>query len=410
MSTDEPCSGRRGFGGSSPRANRAHSIGIVASTTPQKQKQKQRRDAGPGIVLARPFGIPVYISPYWFVIAGVFIFVYANDLASTLHGATRFVVAAAFVVLLYASVLVHELSHSVVARGYGLPVRRILLYPLGGFSEIEREPQTPGREFLVSAAGPGLSLVLAAGGWGLTHVVAGGTIGGTLVSQLMWANLVVGCFNLLPGLPLDGGRMLRAVIWKVTGRPATSTIAAAWAGRVLALCLFVLVLAPPVQARIGGDLVTVVWIAVIAAFMWAGAGQAIKATRVRERLPGLQARKLARKAVSVSADTPLAEAIRRADESKARAVVVVDHDDKPIAILNETAVMATPEQRRPWIEAGALARTLEPDMVLSADLSGMALLEAIHRAPATEYLLVEPSGQVYGVLAARDVDRAFAGV
>jgi Zn-dependent protease/CBS domain-containing protein len=382
----------------------------VASTTPRKQQQKQRREAGPGIVLARPFGIPVYISPYWFVIAGVFIFVYANDLASTLHGVTRFVVAAAFVVLLYASVLVHELSHSVVARGYGLPVRRILLYPLGGFSEIEREPQTPGREFLVSAAGPGLSLLLAAGGWGLTHVVAAGTVGGTLVSQLMWANLVVGGFNLLPGLPLDGGRMLRAVIWKVTGRPGTSTIAAAWAGRVLALSLFVLVLAPPVQARIGGDLVTVVWVAVIAAFMWGGAGQAIKATRVRERLPGLQARKLARRAVSVSADTPLAEAIRRADESKARAVVVVDHDDKPIAILNETAVMATPEQRRPWIEAGTLARTLEPDMVLSADLSGMALIEAIHRAPATEYLLVEPSGQVYGVLATRDVDRAFAGV
>jgi Zn-dependent protease/CBS domain-containing protein len=382
----------------------------VASTTPLKQKQSQRRDAGPGIVLARPFGIPVYISPYWFVIAGVFIFVDANNLASTLHGTTRFVVAAAFVVLLYLSVLVHELSHSVVARGFGLPVRRILLYPLGGFSEIEREPQTPGREFLVSAAGPALSLLLAAGGWGLTHVVTAGTIGGTLISQLMWANLIVGGFNLLPGLPLDGGRMLRAVIWKVTGRPGTSTIAAAWAGRVLALGLFVLVLAPPVEARIGGDLYTVVWVAVVAAFMWTGAGQAIKATRFRERLPALQARRLARKAVSVAADTPLAEAIRRADESKARAVVVVDHDDKPIAILNETAVMATPEQRRPWIEAGSLARTIEPSLVLSADLSGMALLDAIRQAPATEYLLVEPSGQVYGVLAARDVDLAFAGV
>ncbi len=382
----------------------------MASSTPQDQKQKQRREAGHGIVLGRPFGIPVYISPYWFVIAGVFVFIYANDLAATLHGSTRFVVAAAFVVLLYASVLVHELSHSVVARGFGLPVRRILLWPLGGFSEIEREPPTPGREFLVSAAGPALSLILAAIGYGLTHVTAAGTVGGTLVAQLMWANLVVGGFNLLPGLPLDGGRMLRAVIWKVTGRPSTSTIAAAWAGRVLALGLFLLVLAPPVQARIGGDMVTVVWLAVVAAFMWTGAGQAIKATRFRERLPGLQARRLARKAVSVAADTPLAEAIRRADESQARAVVVVDHEDKPIAILNETAVMATPPQRRPWIEAGSLARTLEPSMVLPADLSGMALLDAIRQAPATEYLLVEPSGQVYGVLAARDVDRAFAGV
>jgi Zn-dependent protease/CBS domain-containing protein len=381
----------------------------VASTTPQK-KHPKRRDAGPGIVLARPFGIPVYISPYWFVIAGVFIVIYARDLASTFHGPTRFGVAVAFVVLLYLSVLIHELSHSLVARGYGLPVRRILLYPLGGFSEIEREPQTPGREFLVSAAGPALSLLLAAAGYGLTYVASAGTIGGTLIRQLMWANLVVGGFNLLPGLPLDGGRMLRAVIWKVTGRPATATIAAAWAGRVIALGLFVLVLAPPVDASIGGDIYTVVWVAVIAAFMWTGAGQAIKATRFRERLPALQARRLARKAVSVAASTPLAEAIRRADESQARAVVVVDHDDKPIAILNETAVMATPPQRRPWIEAGSLARTLEPSLVLPADLSGMALLDAIREAPATEYLLVEPSGQVYGVLAARDVDLAFAGV
>ena len=380
------------------------------ASTPPNEKQPQRREAGPGIVIARPFGIPVYISPYWFVIAGIFIFVDASDLAATLHGSTRFVVAAAFVVLLYLSVLVHELSHSVVARGFGLPVRRILLYPLGGFSEIEREPQTPAREFLVSAAGPALSLVLAAGGYGLTHVVPAATIGGTLVAQLMWANLIVGAFNLLPGLPLDGGRMLRAVIWKVTGRPGTSTIAAAWAGRVLALGLFVLVLAPPVRARTGGDIYLLVWLAVIAAFMWTGAGQAIKATRFRERLPALQARRLARKAVSVAADTPLAEAIRRADESQARAVVVVDHDDKPIAILNEGAVMATPPQRRPWIEAGSLARTLEPSLVLPADLSGMALLDAIRRAPASEYLLVEPSGQVYGVLAARDVDHAFAGV
>jgi CBS domain-containing protein len=289
-------------------------------------------------------------------------------------------------------------------------VRRILLYPLGGFSEIEREPPTPGREFLVSAAGPALSLALAGAGFGLMHVISRDSIPGALVWQLGWANLIVGLFNLLPGLPLDGGRMLRAVIWKLTGRQSTATIAAAWAGRVLAVSLFVI---PFVLSQVngrGGDLVSVLWLAVIAVFMWTGAGQAIKATRFRERLPALQARRLARKAVSVAADTPVAEAIRRAEENQARAVVIVDHDDKPIAILNETAVMATPEQRRPWLEAGALARTLEPSMVLSADLSGLALLEAIRRAPATEYLLVEPSGQVYGVLAARDVDHAFAGV
>jgi len=373
--------------------------------TGQADKTGQPRQ--PGIVVARPFGIPVYISPYWFVIAGVFIVIYANDLSNSLAGSTRYIVAAAFVVLLYLSVLVHELSHSVVARGFGLPVRRILLYPLGGISEIEREPQTPGREFLVSAAGPALSLVLGVAGWGLTFVVTRG-VSGSLVRQLMYANFIVGIFNLLPGLPLDGGRMLRAVIWKFTRKPNTATIAAAWVGRALAVALLVI---PFYSGRLaGGDMVSTLWVVVIAAFMWIGAGQSIRATRFRERLPELQARRLARRAISVPASMPLAEAVRRADESHARAVVVVDHDDKPIAILNEAAVMATPPERRPWVDTGSMARTIEPNMILPADLSGMALLEAIKRAPVSEYLLVEPSGQVYGVLAARDLDQVFAGV
>jgi CBS domain-containing protein len=144
--------------------------------------------------------------------------------------------------------------------------------------------------------------------------------------------------------------------------------------------------------------------------MWTGATQSIKATRFRERLPALQARRLARKAISVPASTPLAEAIRQADEAGARAVVVVDHDSKPIAIVNEAAVMATPPQRRPWVDAGSMARSIDPSLVLNADLQGMALLDAMRRAPASEYLLVDATGQVVGVLAARDLDQVFAGV
>ena len=388
----------------------------MASTTPEPGqtepgRKPAQRPAGPGLVVARPFGIPVIISPYWFVIAGIFIFLYANEWGSGLRGTTtRYVVAAAFVVLLYASVLVHELSHSLVARSFQLPVRRILLYPLGGISEIEQEPQTPRREFLVSAAGPALSLVLAAVGYALSKVVPDSTVPGEIVAQLWWANLVVGVFNLLPGLPLDGGRMLRAVIWQFSKKPAASTIAAAWAGRVLAVLLLVVPFAVAVARGESDYLQSVLWLAVIAVFMWVGATQAMRATRFRERLPALQARKLARKAISVIASTPLAEAVRRAEESQARAVVVVDHEDKPIAIVNETAVMATPPQRRPWIDTGSLARTLEPNLIIPADLSGIELLNALRRTPASEYLLVEPSGQVYGVLAARDVELAFSGV
>ncbi len=352
--------------------------------------------------------MPVYISPYWFLVAGLFVVFYASSLPTSVHPAgVRYVVAAAFVILLYASVLVHELSHCVVARAYKLTVRRILLYPLGGFSEIEQEPPTPAKEFFVSVVGPVTSLALAACGFGLDFALHPSGIPRVLLDQLILANLLVGVFNLLPGLPLDGGRILRAAVWKVTGRPGTATIAAAWAGRALAVLLVI------VPFLFGSRLSLTssygLWLAIIAVFMWISAGQAIRQAKVRDRLPGLQARMLARRAIAIPGNVPLAEAIRRADEAQARALVVVDHESTPIAIVNESAVMATPQQRRPWIEVGSLARALEPGIVLSADLSGMELIEAVQRSPASEYLLVEPSGQVFGVLATTDLDHAFAG-
>ena len=196
----------------------------------------------------------------------------------------------------------------------------------------------------------------------------------------------------------------------MTGRPYTATIAAAWGGRVLACALLLI---PVITVAMGGqqtNLFATAWIAVIAAFMWLGAGQAIQVARLRERLPALHARTLARRAVPVAANVPLAEAVRRADEARAGALVVVDHEQNPIAIVNESAVTATPPHRRPWIDAGSLARSLGPGMVLSADLSGAELLDAVRRVSATEYLLVEPTGQIFRVLARRDLDRVFAGV
>jgi Zn-dependent protease len=369
-----------------------------------------RRDPRYGIVVARPFGVPVYISPYWFLVAAFVVVFYAGSLPQSVQPAgVRYAVAATFVVLLYASVLVHELSHCVVARAFKLTVRRIMLYPLGGFSEIEQEPPTPAKEFSVSVVGPLTSIALAACGVGLNAAFNLGGIPRVLIDQLILANLVVGIFNLLPGLPLDGGRMLRAGVWKITRRPGTATIAAAWSGRVLAV-LLVIVPVALLGSRLSLTSSYVLWLAVIAVFMWVSSGQAIRAAKVRDRLPALQARLLARRAIPIPGSVPLAEAIRRADEAQARALVIVDHDSTPIAIVNETAVMATPQQRRPWIEVGSLARAIEPGLVLSADLSGMALIEAVQRSPATEYLLIEPSGQVFGVLAASDLDHAFAGV
>jgi Zn-dependent protease len=390
----------------------------VATKTPDRDTagngheapdRQPRRDPRLGLVVARPFGIPVYISPYWLVFAVVLVVMYANsaeaNLAST---ASRYIVAAAFVVLLYLSVLVHELAHCVVARGFGLPVRRVLLYPLGGYSEIEQEPGSPGREALISAAGPIISLAVAGIGYLVAKSIPHG-LAHQLIAQVFFANLVVGIFNLLPGLPLDGGRIFRAGVWKITGRQVTATMAAAWAGRVLALLLIGLAL---FGQRSTGSFINLywLWLLIIAGFIWIQSTQAIKAAKIRERLPQVSARSLSRKAIPVSASLPVSEAVRRAQETDARALVIVDHESTPTALVSEAAVLATPEERRPWIEVGSLARSLSPEMVLSANLSGMDLLRAVQQAPATEYLLIEPTGQVFGVLAAADLDLAFAGV
>ncbi|HXP20439.1 MAG TPA: site-2 protease family protein [Streptosporangiaceae bacterium] len=376
----------------------------------QTPDRPPRRDPRLGLVVARPFGIPVYISPYWLIFAVVLVVMYANSLETNIVGvANKYVVAAAFVLLLYASVLVHELAHCVVARRFGLPVRRVLLYPLGGYSEIEQEPATPGREALVSAAGPAISLVLAGLGYLLARAVSAG-LPHQLITQLFLANLIVGIFNLLPGLPLDGGRIFRAGVWKITGKQASATVAAAWAGRVLAIILVGLGLAS--QRASSGSFLNLywIWLLIIAGFIWIQSTQAIRAARIRERLPAVTARTLARRAIPVLANLPLAEAIRRAQAADARALVVVDHENTPTAIVSESAVQATPLERRPWIEAGSLARTLDPGIVLSADLTGMDLIKAVQQTPASEYLLIEPTGQVFGVLATADLDLAFAGV
>ncbi|HWF79697.1 MAG TPA: site-2 protease family protein [Streptosporangiaceae bacterium] len=369
----------------------------------------QRRDPKFGIVVAKPFGIPVYISPYWLLFAAVLVVMYATGVESNIKKVSdRYLVAAAFVLLLYGSVLVHELAHCVVARAFGLPVKRVLLYPLGGYSEIEQEPGSPGREALISGAGPVISLALAGVGFLISKAMPAG-LPHQLIWQLVVANLIVGVFNLLPGLPLDGGRIFRAGIWKITKKQYTATIAAAWAGRVMAIAL---VGATLFSQQNEGTVLNLswLWLLVIAGFMWIQSTQAIRAAKIRERLPAVSARRLARHAIPITANVPLAEAVRRAQAANARALVIVDHENTPTAIVNEAAVQATPDERRPWIDVGSLARTLEPGMVLSADLSGMELIKAVQQAPASEYLLIEPSGRVFGVMAASDLDIAFAGV
>ncbi|MFD7286244.1 site-2 protease family protein [Streptomyces sp. NPDC059863] len=381
-------------------------------------KPPRREDPGGGILMGRPFGVPVYVAPSWFLVAALITWIFGGQLERILPqlGGLRYLLALFFAVAFYASVLVHELAHTVAALRFKLPVRRIQLQFFGGVSEIEKESETPGREFILAFVGPLLSLVLSGIFYLGLLAVEPGTVPGVLLAGLMVSNLIVAAFNLLPGLPLDGGRMLRAVVWKITGKPMSGTVAAAWVGRALAVAVLIgLPLltrtgALGTSARSAGGMETVtdaLLAAILAAIIWTGAGNSLRMARLREHLPELQARALTRRAVPVESSTPLSEALRRANEAGARALVVVDGHGDPTALVRESAIVGVPQHRRPWVAVSGLAQDLTDGMKVPADLAGEALLERLRASPATEYLVLEETGEIYGVLSTADVERAF---
>ena len=377
-------------------------------------RARQQRPAGPRpeprrLVIARPFGVPVDVTPAWFLIAGLITIGFAAAVEREVPGLGlwRYAVSLTFAVLLYGSILLHELSHTVVALQAGLAVRRISLHLLGGESEFERPADTPGREAGIAVAGPLVSLLVAGLAFVVGELLDPGTVGRLLAGALMLSNLAVGLFNLLPGLPLDGGRVVSAAVWRATGRRHTGTVVAGWLGRCVAVSVLVGVpfLVAPLLGR-DPTLVDVIWGGLLGAFIWVGSSLAIVQGGLQQRLPAVSARSLTRRAIPVTVDLPLGEALRRAEAAGARGLVVVDSGGTPVGLVAEEAVRSVPVERRPWVSVGDLSRRLEPALTLQAELDGQQLVEAITASPATEYLVVEANGDVYGMLAAADVERA----
>ncbi|MFL6157182.1 MAG: site-2 protease family protein [Marmoricola sp.] len=353
-------------------------------------------------------GVDVFVRASWAVIAvliAVLLEPRVEDVQPGL-GAWKYVAGLAFAVLLYSSILLHEMSHALMAKRVGLEVRSISLQFLGGTTEIEGEPRTAGEEFKIAVVGPLTSLAVGLAGLALLTLDPDG-LTRLAIEGLAGANLVVGVLNLIPGLPLDGGRVLRSAVWKARGDMHDGTIVAAWGGRVTA----VLALFWPVFARtfldVRPDLYDYLFAFVVGGFLWSGATASLFNARLRRRLPALRARQLARRVVAVPDDLPVAEAVRRAQTATAGGIVVTTADGALVGVVNESALLATPEDRRPWIPVSSVARSLQDGLVLPADSAGEDLIRAMARTPASEYLLVEPDGSLYGLLVTADVDAAF---
>lgn len=364
-----------------------------------------------GLPMGRFFGVPLFLSPSWLLIALLITVTYSGLVQESVDGispAGSYAVAFAFAVLLAASLLAHELGHTAVSLAFGMPVRRVVIFLLGGVSEIEREPDGPAEEYLVAVAGPLVSLVLAAAGACALPVTGDGSVARTMIFLLVWSNLAVAVFNLLPGLPLDGGRVVRAGVWKVSGNKLAGTRAAAWGGRGVAVLVLVGAVATVREdGALGiGNLVLA---GLLAAFIWVGATQSLSSATVAARMPEVDIAALVRPMLSVPPDLPVAEALRRAWTAQSRGLVVVDAGGSPRALVSESHVMSVPEARRPWTTVADVARPLEPGLVLADSLSGAEVVEAFRRTPASEYLIVGRDGAAVGVLSAADVARVLQG-
>ncbi|GAA0514462.1 peptidase M50 [Saccharopolyspora subtropica] len=357
-----------------------------------------------GLLLCRVAGVPVLLSPSWWLGAVLIVLLYTPLVGRILPGAGVWecaVLAAVFTVLLAVSVLLHELGHCLVALRLGLPVRRVRLFLLGGLTEISRTPPTPAQEGVIAAAGPAVSMVLAlATGLGWLALVPGGAIW-LLVAQTCVANLAVAVFNLLPGLPLDGGRMLRALTWRLTGRRGSGTTAGVVGAGLVAAALIgwalvgLITNAQDQWLRLGVS-VLMAW------FVVAGASAEHSAEQRRSWPEGLALADLVRPVLQLPAESPVGDALVAA---AGRGVVLVRADGVAVGLLDQTAAerLAMHAPREP---AERAAEPVDPDTILLDGEPPDAVLERVRSVLAWQFLVLDEEGRPSGVLRREDLRAA----
>ncbi len=369
------------------------------------------RSARPARLLpvGRFFGVPLYFAPSWVLIAVVITITYHGLITDQVDGvseSTGYPVAFGFAIALALCVLGHELGHVAVGLALRRKVRHVVIFLLGGVTEFDEQIDRPRDEFLIALAGPFVSLLLGGVSALGYYAATPQTLPAVFWLLLLWSNLIVAVFNLLPGLPLDGGLVLRATVWGLGRSRLAGTRAAAWAGRGIA----VLVVLPGLLLRSASwSLLTALVGVALGAFIWIGATQSLRQVEVQERLPALELTKLIRPGLFVPADVSVAEALRRTWATNSRAVVVVDSAHRPQALVDEGRISAVPMAQRPWVSVTEVARPIERGMVLPLAMSGSALLDAVRETPAAEYLIVHDDGTPAGILAASDLATAVAG-
>ena len=303
--------------------------------------------------------------------------------------------------LLFVSVLLHELAHSLVAQARGLPVRSITLFIFGGVSNLEEEAERPAVEFSMTIVGPLTSLVLAGIFWGLRQLIeTPDSPLAAMLSYLWQINALLAAFNLLPGFPLDGGRVLRSILWGTTGDLVKATNIAATVGRLFGWGFIAFGVFQLLQGNFLGGL----WIAFIGWFLSSAADASRREITLREHLSGVPVREVMDpNTETVSPQTPVEEVVRAIFLQGRRRAVPVCQDDRLVGIVTLTDVKELAQTK--WAQTPvAEIMTRQPlyHVIPDDDLNSAMRMIAQHDI---NQVLVLSEGRLVGLLNRADIIR-----
>ncbi|MBV9798529.1 MAG: site-2 protease family protein [Solirubrobacterales bacterium] len=367
----------------------------------------------PSIKLFDLFGFRIGVDRSWFLILFLMIFWLSGQFRQALHSSdgVAYLTTVVTVLVLFGSLIVHELGHAIAARRQGIEVKRIDLFLFGGITQMSRDAATPSEDFKISAAGPLATFLFAlvclavalaiVGPHRLVHAIElDGTVPITPVllsiSWLLFWNILLLAFNLVPAFPLDGGRIARAIVWRVTGEKVRGTRAAAQLGQAFAVILA----GVGIWLALDGAVFTGLWLVALAFLLGQSARGALIQTTLTQRIADVRVADIMdRQPVAIPAQTPVTGAL---DEFFARYrwswFPVVDEGGHFVGIARQERLQRTYDGGEGWLTVGAVLET--------AETSSWRVDE---NRPLTELLSSEPLGR-FGALMAVDGEGVLRGV
>jgi Zn-dependent protease/predicted transcriptional regulator len=347
-----------------------------------------------GIKIGQVFGIPIFLHLSWILIFGLITYSLVDEYGARYPQWTSGQLWSLGVItslLFFGSVLFHELSHSAVARHYRIPVASITLFFFGGIASITRDPASAGQEFLMAAAGPASSYVLAGAFWLLALATPNDSMPNALATWLAGTNALLATFNLLPGFPLDGGRVFRSIVWAITKNYSKSTRIASRVGQGIAYAMmaFGLYTAFVLHSSVNG-----VWFVFLGWFLLTAARQSYQQVEAQGALQGLRAVDVMTSDMpTVARDLSLDEYAREVSRTGRRAHLVVS-DNKLVGLMRVEVLQAVPREEWPSTSVQAVMIPREKLAWTAPEEPVLSVLERMRSANVDQLAVIREDNVV----------------